>query len=297
MRSSMTPRCIRSSMSAAMTAALGDREAAMGELLRLPNNGLAVAYLRAAARLDFHPEICPVPRTVPHHASRGGTKFAEPRDAAFRDPESASPREPSSGETEGVRPWFFASGSALREALAREDWDFIRAAVPDTTLQCLRRGAEEKHLVFPSDPDMALLSRLRVMDSQDFAALPDCGEGLDQALMSAAKTCWSREELVSRVSGKRYPRARVRRICASALLQIRGGEIPDLPDCALIIGVRRGMERLLRPAFPDFALLTRTEDYPGRAPWFQAERRAADLWALFAGLPAGLWERAKLIKG
>ena len=249
---------------AAMEQALTEREPALGALMREPNNALAVAYLRAAARLDYHPDIFPVPRTHPHHAPGGSGTFA--------------------------------SGSGIREALARRDWDFIASVVPETTNRCLKQAADENRLVFFPGLDQALLSRLRTLDAADFAALPDCTEGLDQALRAAGRICASREQLITRLCGRRYSRARISRLCASALLGLRQEELPALPDCAVIIGVRAGMECLLRPASPDFPLLTRSRDYPSDAPWFRAETRAADLWALAAGLPAGLWERAPLIR-
>ena len=249
---------------AAMEQALTERDAALGALLREPNNALAVAYLRAAAKLDYHPDFYPVARTHPHHAAGGSGAYA--------------------------------SGSGIREALARQDWDFISSAVPDTTNRCLKQAAAEGRLVFPSGLDQALLSRLRSMDPADFAALPDCTEGLDQALRTAARTCTSREQLIDQLCGRRYSRARISRLCAAALLGLRRNELPAVPDCAVVIGVRSGMECLLRPASPDFPLLTRSRDYPADAPWFRAEARAADLWALAAGLPAGLWERAPLIR-
>ncbi len=172
----------------------------------------------------------------------------------------------------------------------------VRETVPDYTFRRLKQASEEGRLVFPSALDQALMARLRVMRPEEFSALPDSAEGLDRALQSAARDCVRREELTDRLSGKRYPRARIRRLCTAALLGLRKDGLPETPDCAVIIGVRPGMERLLRPVSPDFPLLTRSRDYPFSAPWFQAERRAADLWALAAGLPAGLWEKAPLIR-
>ena len=249
---------------AAMEKAMTTYDPALGAILRTPNNALSVAYLRAAARLKFHPEIIPVPRVLSHHAAG------------------------SSGN--------LASGSGIRDALLRKDWSMIQSTVPETTLRCLKAAAERHQLVFSSSLSQALLARLRTMDASDFSSLPDCTEGLDMALWNASRSCVTREQILDRISGRRYPRARINRLCASALLNLRREEMPELPDCALIIGVRSGMEALLRPAHPDFPLLTRSREYPKKAPWFRAEQRAADLWTLAAGLPAGLWENAPLIR-
>ena len=249
---------------AAMDQALRQTEADLPSLMQYPNCALAVAYLRAASQLHYEPEIIPVQRSHPHHASE--------RNGAF------------------------ASGSGIREALFHHDWTMVDAAVPASSSRCLHEAADHGRLVFPSRLEQAMMARLRTMEKEDFAALPDVSEGLDQALMNAARASVTREQVLDLVSGKRYPRARVNRLCTAALLGLRREELPSLPDCALIIGVRSGMESLLRPSEPDFPLLVRSRDYPFDAPWFRAEKRAADLWALAAGLPAGLWEQAPLIK-
>ena len=249
---------------AAMEKALSAVDPRFGALLHTPNNALGLAYLRAAARLKMNLEIFPVPRTHPHHAA-----------------ESSGP---------------LFNGSGIRKALLNEDWTGIQPVVPESTIRCLKSAADHHHLVFPASLDQALLARLRTMDAADFSSLPDSSEGLDQALLSASRSCVTREQILNRLSGKRYSRARINRLCTSALLGLRRENLPALPNCALIIGVRSGMDALLRPVFPDFPLLTRSRDYPESTPWYRAEQRAADLWALSAGLPSGLWEKAPLIR-
>ena len=249
---------------AAMEKALSAVDPRLGELLRTPNNTLALAYLRAAARLGMHLTFFPVLRTHPHHATE------------------------SSGS--------LSSGSGIRKALLNGDWAGIQPVVPESTIRCLKSAADQHRLVFSTSLDQALLARLRTMDVADFATLPDCSEGLNQALQAASRSCVTREQILNHLSGKRYSRARINRLCTSALLGLGQEKLPPLPDCALIIGIHSGMESLLRPAFPDFPLLTRSRDYPESAPWYRAEQRAADLWALAAGLPAGLWEKAPLIR-
>ena len=249
---------------AAMTAALSETDPSLGALLYEPNNALAIAYLRAASRLNWQPTFHPVLRSHPHR---------------------------SSDFTENL-----ASGSAIRKALQHKCWSSIRNAVPEKTFRCLSQAAEQENLVSPSDFDRIIMARLRTMSPSDFAALPGSGEGLDQALQSAAQQCITLDELLNRLTGKRYSRVRIRRLCISALLGIRKTDLFPLPDSAVIIGVRSGMEALLHPQLPDFQLLIRTRDYPSDAPWFQTECRAADLWALIAGLPGNLWQRMPLVR-
>ena len=106
----------------------------------------------------------------------------------------------------------------------------------------------------------------------------------------------SRRELIAALSGKRYPAARVSRLCACALLGITAGRLRDLPlpDSALLLAMKK--------------------DPPVTGPWKNSPVRVASaadwmkaagpedlaawrLWGLCAGLPAGFPFTQKLVTG
>ena len=265
---------VRSSLRAHLDAGLGWAEAlqravaeadpAASAVLSQPNSVLGLAYLQAARELCFAPEVFPVPRSVSHLApDRQGN---------------------------------LASASAIRRALMTGDTGFVRSTVPAFTAECCERQLRENRLVRPDALEQAVLGRLRLMEETDYASLPDCSEGLDHLLRKAGREAVRLEDLVSRVSGRRYPRSRIRRLCCMALLGATREAAAELPDCAIVLGVRSGMESLLSRTAPGFTLLTRSRDYPEQAAWMRVESRAADLWALAAGLPAGLLQRSPLLR-
>ena len=65
----------------------------------------------------------------------------------------------------------------------------------------------------------AVLCRLRSMTVENFAALPDVSEGLENRLYQAARQAGSLEEFYALVKSKRYSHARVRRLCMSAFFR------------------------------------------------------------------------------
>ena len=73
--------------------------------------------------------------------------------------------------------------------------------------------------------ERAVLCRLRSMTVENFAALPDVSEGLENRLYQAARQAGSLEEFYALVKSKRYSHARVRRLCMSAFL----GVLRDAP--------------------------------------------------------------------
>lgn len=77
-----------------------------------------------------------------------------------------------------------------------------------------------REITYPEKLDTALLYRLRNMTAEELRLLPDVGEGLENRIITAARTCPSVEELINEVKTKRYTRARICRILTCALLGI-----------------------------------------------------------------------------
>ena len=89
-----------------------------------------------------------------------------------------------------------------------------------------------------------MLSRLRSMSYEEYSSLPDLSEGMENALRAAASAANTRSELLAFLSGKRYPAARISRLCACALLGLTKDQLDNqpLPDHALLLGLRRNSE-------------------------------------------------------
>ena len=123
------------------------------------------------------------------------------------------------------------------------------------------------------------------MDGAEYALLPDLSEGLENALRTAAAASRSRRELITSLSGKRYPAARVSRLCACALLGLTKERLENapLPGNALLLGLRKRPEMTALwkdPAFPVIASFTewkKAADPADLAAW--------RLWAQCCRLP------------
>ena len=117
---------------------------------------------------------------------------------------------------------------------------------PDAPSASALRGRRllEKRIPDSGIEDTLLLSRLRSMSASAFAMLPDVSEGLENALRRAAQTASGREELITMLTGTRYPAARISRLCAYALLQVTREDLASLslPENALLLGLKRKAE-------------------------------------------------------
>lgn len=245
---------------AAVSAAMESALPGCGTLLEAPNSTLAVCYLRAMLRLDAHMDAVPVQRIGGYH------------DSALGD---ALP-----------------SATALRGAILRGDWGKVKSAMPEEAYAILREAALQGRIHRPDALDAALLYRLRTMSAGEYAALPDLSEGVENRLMSAAETARSREELLQNAKTRRYPYARLSRLTTHALLGMTDDMLSaeEAPQAAWLLGFRKEARGLFthfkeRGTLP---ILGKAADFERSAPWFAAEMRAYDVWALGAGLPAGL---------
>lgn len=71
-----------------------------------------------------------------------------------------------------------------------------------------------------SNLDTAVLYKLRSMTADDFRALPEVGEGLENRFIDAVKSNITTEKVIEAVKTKRYTHARLQRIVAAAFLGV-----------------------------------------------------------------------------
>ncbi|MCR5560040.1 MAG: nucleotidyltransferase family protein [Schwartzia sp.] len=167
----------------ALTKAL-DLTAEEADEMRQPNNILAVEYQRALQ--TYAPEIKPLPllrRGSGHHDSEISSEYP--------------------------------SASAIRRSISETGLtDAVRKAVPASVFSAL-----EKEPCFPNDERLfrPLLAKLYTISPEVLANSIGINEGLENRIISAAKTAGSLEELCDSLSSRRYPKSRIRRTLLSLL--------------------------------------------------------------------------------
>lgn len=203
------------SYAAARERAAEERLGERARLLRGPNDILAVEYLKALYDLRLELEPLPILREgAPHDGEGTGT-----------GPRSASE----------LRKWIRAG---------RDPEGEIPPAAAVVFSRERQRGRE---MADPSVLEVALLSRLRMLDEEDFLSLPDAGDGLGRRLYRAVGEESSLDAVLAAAKTKRYAMARLRRMCLCAALGVREGMSRGLPPYARILAESsRGRELLHR---------------------------------------------------
>ena len=178
------------------------------DVLRSPNDLLAVEYIRAAAAMKGELSFLPVKREGPAHDAPG-------------------------------------SASDLRGRM-REGDAWLRS-VPENAAAVFRREqAEGRGPVLPGALSAAVMSRLRVLREEDMALLPDAAEGLDHRLFRAIQNSASPEEAAQAAKTKRYALSRLRRMVMCAALGVKKGDADGIPPYIRVLAMDRKGAALLR---------------------------------------------------
>ena len=239
-------------------------------VLREPNNTLAICYLRALHRLNSAMTPVPVPRL-----------------GQYRDP-NLHPAHPSA--------------TAMRLAL----WEGREAdalqALPGAAADVLTDALADGWLQPPEALDRPLRARLLTMTEADWAALPGRSEGVEDRLRKAARQTAPREAMLTLAGTRRYTHARLNRMLTHALLGVTQEDLDAalLPPAACLLGLNAGAAPLLRRAQENgLPVIGKAADWKAwrDQPWVRIEERAADLWSVGAGKPAGLMYSQGMAKG
>ena len=135
--------------------------------------------------------------------------------------------------------------------------------------------------VFPADLEIALLSRLRMLSLADFAAVPDCAEGLENVLYRAVRAGATMDGVLQSAKSKRYPMSRLRRMLLCAALGVRKCDADALPGYLRVLAANeRGRALLARmrkaAALPVITKPADARDFPD----FRLGADAHDLYVL-----------------
>lgn len=265
---------------AALAACLGNGQDAASALWQQPNLILALCYHRALLRLDSPLHPLPVQRLGGYH------------DAALPAMDTAAH---AGGALPANARTAYPSATAVRHAYLSGDISAAEAACG----YALPAADKSQPVCRPDALDNVLLYRLRSMTAEQLRQLPLCSEGLENRLQAAAHQATSRETLLEALKTKRYARARLSRLCTHGLLGVTQKLLDNhpLPEYVRLLGFRKesaDLLGLLRGS--SIPVISKAADGDWQNPLYALDNTAYDMWALGAGLPAGLMLRSQVVR-
>lgn len=199
------------SYAAARQIAAEEEVGELSEQLELPNNILAIEYLKAVYGLN----LPIIPMTVQRFG--GG----HDKEWAGSGPKSASELR-----------------SLLKMGKSLSDH------IPEKADKVYQREREQgRELTDKSLLEIAMLSRLRMFDEEYFDNIPDGGDGAGRRLYKAVREEGGLDSVLSAAKTKRYTLSRIRRMCLNACLGVKKGMNDGIPPYARVLAAdSRGCE-------------------------------------------------------
>lgn len=137
------------------------------------------------------------------------------------------------------------SASYLRQLLQNGEtpWNFM----PETAAAIFTRELDAgRGPVLIDNADTAILSRLRMLQAESWARLPDATEGLQDRLMRCARLQPTLAAVLDSAKTKRYPLSRLRRMALCAVLGITEDDTRQPPAYIRVLAMNRRGAEILR---------------------------------------------------
>ena len=120
------------------------------------------------------------------------------------------------------------------------------------------------------------------MKDGEFEALPYGSEGLWRKFMKNCRSCARVEEILETTKSKRYPRTRLNRMLLCAFLGVTAENLRSPAPYVRALAFDERGSRLLRQAKKSGGLTVVNAGERLENAYFEMERRAEDLYGLFA---------------
>lgn len=226
-----------------------------GELLRSPNDTLAVEYISAAKSLNSKMRFVAV--------KRQGT-----------DHDSAK----ASGE--------FCSASALREMILAGNLSEAKKYMPEKSFDILYEQFQNGKVSDIKSLEKTILTALRTTSPEEYKQLPDISEGIENRLQTAVRLSSDLKHLTEYAATKRYTNARLRRLILSTFLKAKADDIPQSVPYIRILGCNAVGAEILKSARINSKLpvIMRSTALKGDKV-FEFESRASDIYTLSQAVP------------
>ena len=226
-----------------------------GELLRSPNDTLAVEYISAAKSLNSKMRFVAIKRQGIGHDSNQAV-----------------------GE--------FCSASALREMILSGDLSEAKRYMPEKSFEILYEQFKNGKVSDLKAMEKTVLTALRTMTPAEYKQLPDISEGIENRLYMAARVSATLPQLLDNTATKRYTNARLRRLILSAFLKAKADDIPTSVPYIRILGCNGIGADVLKDARANSKLpvIMRSTALKGDKT-FEFEARASDIYTLSQSVP------------
>ena len=180
----------------------------------------------------------------------------------------------------------YTSGTYIRKLFIENNFNEIKKVVPKYTYE---RLLELKNLgTYVSSINDFLdivIYKIRTMTKEEISQIADVNEGLENSIKLASTNCKTIDEIVEKVSTKRYTKTRISRILTYILLDITKSEMEQSKNTnqyIRVLGINKKCEGILKTINNDKLItsLKKFEENNGENQLLNIDKKATEIYTI-----------------
>ena len=180
----------------------------------------------------------------------------------------------------------YASGTYIRKLFIENNFDEISKVVPKYTYEkLLELKSHGTYVTSINDFSDIVIYKIRMMTKEEISQIADVNEGLENSIKLASTTCKTIDEIIDKVSTKRYTKTRISRILTYILLDITKSDMEQSKNndpYIRVLGINKQCEEILS-TINDSKLITslkKFEENNGENQLLNTDKKATEIYTI-----------------
>ena len=180
----------------------------------------------------------------------------------------------------------YASGTYIRKLFIENNFDEISKVVPKYTYERLSElKSHRTYVTSINDFSDIVIYKIRMMTKEEISKIADVNEGLENSIKLASTTCKTIDEIIDKVSTKRYTKTRISRILTYILLDITKSDMEQSKKndpYIRVLGINKKCEEILS-TINDSKLITslkKFEENNGENELLNIDKKATEIYTI-----------------
>ena len=180
----------------------------------------------------------------------------------------------------------YASGTYIRKLFIENNVDEISKVVPKYTYERLSElKSKGTYVTSINDFSDIVIYKIRMMTKEEISQIADINEGLENSIKLASTTCKTIDEIIDKVSTKRYTKTRISRILTYILLDITKSDMEQSKKndpYIRVLGINKKCEEILS-TINDSKLITslkKFEENNGENELLNIDKKATEIYTI-----------------
>lgn len=180
----------------------------------------------------------------------------------------------------------YASGTYIRKLFIENNFDEISKVVPKYTYERLSElKSHGTYVTSINDFSDIVIYKIRMMTKEEISKIADINEGLENSIKLASTTCKTIDEIIDKVSTKRYTKTRISRILTYILLDITKSDMEQSKKndpYIRVLGINKKCEEILSTINNNKLItsLKKFEENNGENELLNIDKKATEIYTI-----------------